>query len=289
MINHQHNIRLYRGMVCLLTVFLLLLPAIATAGGLKALIVSGINRDPEQIRDKDRAAMRLRSLLVEELGVPENDVTLLAAPDSLVSDPDGVSTAEAIQQAVRLLAIGGDEKTRYLIYYVGQANLVDKQLRLNLPGPDITHVELTAWLKPFPASRTVVVLDCPGAGTAAKPMQEHGHLLIFGARSDQPHSTSFSNYFIPALCNPEADFDGNEYTSLLESFQWAVQQVDERYREGGYMKNETALIEDDGDGVPSQFPWNYAQSGKDGERAAMFFLEEDGPTELETENGGDEQ
>ena len=33
-----------------------------------------------------------------------------------------------------------------------------------------------------------------------------------------------------------------------------------------------ALLEDDGDGIPSQSPWEYEQQGKDGAVAAEFYL-----------------
>ncbi len=44
------------------------------------------------------------------------------------------------------------------------------------------------------------------------------------------------------------------------------------YEQEKCYKSENALLEDDGDGVPSQQPWFFAQSGKDVARVARFYF-----------------
>ena len=72
--------------------------------------------------------------------------------------------------------------------------------------------------------------------------------------------------------NPAGDFDNDGRTSLLESFQMAAEEIDALYRDQELLKGETPLLEDDNDGEPSQSPWRFATSGKDGKLAAACFL-----------------
>jgi hypothetical protein len=75
---------------------------------------------------------------------------------------------------------------------------------------------------------------------------------------------------IPFLRRHSGDADGR--LSLLEAFQTTCRELDAYYEQEKCYKSENALLEDDGDGVPSQQPWFFAQSGKDGARAARFYF-----------------
>ena len=54
----------------------------------------------------------------------------------------------------------------------------------------------------------------------------------------------------------------------------AAKQLDDFYREKDLLKTETPLLEDDGNGVPSQQPWRFKEKGSDGRVASQFFLAE---------------
>ncbi|MCC6486518.1 MAG: hypothetical protein IT364_03390, partial [Candidatus Hydrogenedentes bacterium] len=128
-------------------------------------------------------------------------------------------------------------------------------------------------LAPLHPGLMVVILDCPGAGTAAKPLAAPNRVLVLSSRSDQPTSTRFSDYFVPALEDPESDIDGDGSVTVLEVFQRTAQQIDSLFREQSLLKSENALLEDNGDGVPSQQPWNFAEEHNDGAVASTLRLE----------------
>jgi hypothetical protein len=155
---------------------------------------------------------------------------------------------------------------------VGQANVVVETLRLNLPGKDITHKELGKWINRIKASSMLVVLDCPGAGLSAKAIKGEGRIVVCGSRDDQRYSTRFSRYFVPALVDIKSDSDGDSRVSLLEAFTRASRQVDDFYRKQKLLTTETPVLEDNGDGVPSQQPWKYEEDEKDGLAASNFFF-----------------
>lgn len=239
---------------------------------LHVVLVGGINKDPEEIRSKDRAMLRLSRYFADTVGVPAERLNVLAARGSYVTTATGESTADGVRATLAQLAdLSGED--RLVVYYTGQANLVGDSLRLNLPGPDLTHTELADALAPLHPGLMVVILDCPGAGTAAKPLAAPNRVLVLSARSDQPTSTRFSDYFVTALEDPESDIDGDGSVTVLEVFQRTAQQIDSLFREQSLLKSENALLEDNGDGVPSQQPWNFAEEHNDGAVASTLRLE----------------
>ncbi|MCC6487975.1 MAG: hypothetical protein IT364_10790, partial [Candidatus Hydrogenedentes bacterium] len=165
------------------------------AGRLHVVLVGGVNKDPEEVRSKDRAMLRLSRYFADTVGVPAERLHVLAAKDSYVTTATGESTAEGVRATLGQLSSLSAED-RLIVYYTGQANLVGDSLRLNLPGPDLTHTELTEALAPLHPGLMVLILDCPGAGMAAKPLAAPNRVLVLSARSDQPTSTRFSDYFV---------------------------------------------------------------------------------------------
>jgi len=246
------------------------------------LVVKGIIKDPEAQEANDRAVEELREFFLKTAGLPDDQVTVLASGDSATGRQYGESTAENLQQTLKVLAGSIGPADRFVFYYVGQANVVVRDLRFNLPGPDVTHEELGEWIGPVEAAEVLIVLDCPGAGLAVPGVSGEGRIVVCGSRPDQPYATRFSEHFIPALADPESDENGDGRASVLEAFTRACGQLDELDRQEGVLNTETPLLEDDGDGIPSERPWQYEEEKRDGEEAAGFFLVDAQP------EGGDE-
>lgn len=164
-----------------------------------------------------------------------------------------------------------------------------EKLRFNLPGPDMTHEDLGRWINEALAGAEdgsgdpvdpnvdlgdhIIVIDCPGAGMVLKGSSRAGRIIICGSRSDQPYSTRFSDFFVPALSEPLNDINTDGGISVLEAFQAAVREIDDMYLRHSLMKTENALLEDNGDGDPSQQPWRFVRVGNDGRAASSSFLE----------------
>lgn len=266
------KLRFYTAIALLLLLLLSGLgTTIAEASERHVLLVGGINGDPDQLRDKSQSISRLHRYFSEIAKVPASHLTVLTGPDSLVHHLGGTSTRDAIDQELSAIASQVGPGDDVIFYYVGQANMVNEKLRLNLPGPDLTHEELAEALAPLQPARMLIVLDCPGAGLATKALTGPNRIFIAGARSDQPHSTRFSQFFSVALGDPSSDLDGDGHVSLLEAFQIAAQEIDAIYRDQRLMKNETPLLEDDNDAEPSQAPWRFSSTGKDGRHAADYL------------------
>lgn len=209
----------------------------------------------------------------DRLGVDSEAVQILCDRESPVFDPNVIAcTRNNVRETLAGIASSDRAIDRFVFYYSGQANRAGKTLRLNVRGRDIVHEELAQWLGAIEARRKLIVLDCPCAGLAIKGLADPNSIIVCSARGDQYDSPRFSEYFVPALTQwkPDDDADGN--LSLLDVFQKTCRDLDAYYASENCYKSENALLEDDGDGVASQQPWLFAQSGKDGAKAAQFYF-----------------
>jgi len=236
------------------------------------LITSGINKNSKERMAKDRAVMGLRHFILDNAKVESDRLSVLIDNESSVRKDSIVSTAGNLKKQIDRFSAEVDTRDRFIFYYMGQANIVSDTLRLNLPGPDITHKQLTEWINGIKASSILIVLDCPGAGLAVTALTGQNRIIICAGTADQHYSTQFSEYFVPALTDESSDADNDGRISLLEAFTSASRSVDEFYRRQALLTTETPVLEDNADGIPSRQPWRYMQNKKDGLMASKLFL-----------------
>ena len=247
-------------------------PKSKESGKTYVLIVGGINKDSKERLAKDRAAANLSRFFLDIAGVLPERLSILVDSKSTARKGSGISTAGNLKERIDRFAASVNPEDRFIFYYTGQANVVSDTLRLNLPGPDITHKQLAELINSIKASSMLIVLDCPGAGLAVKAVAGKGRIVIGACTAEQHYSTKFSEYFVPALVDEGSDTDGNGRISLLEAFTSACRAVDDFYRLGSLLTTETPVLEDNADGTASPQPWKYEQNKTDGLAASRFFL-----------------
>jgi hypothetical protein len=236
------------------------------------LIVSGINKDLKDHMAKSRAVAGLYRFFLNNAGVAHQRLRVLVGNESTALKDSGISTAESLKEQMDKLSASVNPRDRFIFYYTGQANVVSETLRLNLTGPDVTHKQLSGWINGIKASSMLIVLDCPCAGLAVKALTGQGRIIIAAGTAEQPYSTKFSEYFVPALIDKNSDTNGDGRISLLEAFTSASKGIDEFYRLQSLLTTETPVLEDNADGSASRQPWRYEQDRTDGLDASRFFL-----------------
>ena len=236
------------------------------------LIISGVNKSSKDRLSKDRAVIDLRRYFLDNAAVVSDQLSVLVDRKSSVRKDSIVSTADNLKKQIDRFSAAVNTNDRFIFYYIGQANIVSDTLRLNLPGPDITHTQLAEWINGIKASSMLIVLDCPGAGLAVTDFTGQNRIIIGACTADQHYNTCFSEYFVPALLDERSDTDEDGRISLLEAFTSASRSVDEFYRLQALLTTETPVLEDNADGIPSRQPWRYMQDKMDGLSASKFFL-----------------
>lgn len=253
----------------MLTLVLLLNPLLCADTFL--LIVEGISKDVDEIQSKSRCVMQLQKIAKHKLHIPRKNLIVLNYNGSLVAKADGLATAATLEKNLHALSEKIRSTDRFIFYYLGQANAVKGNLRLNLPGPDITPEQLAPWIDAIKTPNMLLILDCPNAGIAVKPLARPDRIILAASRADQPYSPRFCEYVIPAITDPQSDRNRDGKISLLETLQQTARRLDQFYHDCQQAKHENFLLEDDGDGVPSQQPWLHHENKADGLKASKFF------------------
>ncbi len=235
-----------------------------------ALVINGLNKDLEDKLSRDRAVRSLREYLLTTARIDPARLIVLDA-----NDTNAPSTRDNIAKTMSTFASATGPQDRLLLYYTGQANKVMGELRLNLPGADATHGEVAGWMNRSRAGEQLVVLDCPGAGLAAKTLAGPGRIILCATAETQVYSPRFGRHFVRALAQAETDADADGRVSVLEAFTAAAREIEQWYRDREVLPTETPCLEDNGDGLPSERPWRHAVESVDGLAASMFFLAQD--------------
>ena len=157
----------------------------------------------------------MQGFFLKETKLKPEQLRILTADSLSANDSSKNSSAENLRRNIASLSKKIRPNDIFVFYYAGQANVVGEQLRLNLPGEDITLQQLAEWLKGPKASSALIVLDCPGAGLAAKRITAPGRIVLCSCKAEQHYSTQFSRFFIPALTDPQSDTDYDSKVSVL--------------------------------------------------------------------------
>lgn len=211
-----------------------------------------------------------------------------------VGDPASEETTDR-KQFEALLAAEPTESTGALwLVLIGHGTFDGETAKFNLRGSDVSARELGQWLASL--KRPVAVIN--GASASApfvNRLSAPGRVVITATKSGYEHNYArFGEYISRAIADPAADLDKDEQTSLLEAFLSASGRVAEFYEQEGRLATETALLDDNGDGLGTPAEWfrgtravRRAKDGAslDGVWAGQFHLirsreEQDLPAEL---------
>ncbi len=236
-----------------------------------ALLIGGISKDTADKSAKAKSVAGVQDFLRNNLEIDSERLCVLKADNSLAANT-ATSTAENIHNAIKNFASIIKPDDRFIFYYIGQANVIGENLRINLPGDDVTPEQLASWIKEIQTSSVLIIFDCPGSGLAAKAMSGQGRVIIGSCTTEQHYTTRFSEYFIPALTDSQTDMNEDGKISILEAFTTTFKKIDDWYRQEKLLTTEAPVLEDNGDGQPSKEPWRYKLDNTDGQIAAEFFL-----------------
>jgi hypothetical protein len=195
-----------------------------------------------------------------------------------LADPGG-GDRDALRQ--RLAQVAGNAESPLWLVLIGHGTFDGKTARFNLRGPDFTAQELAEWLGPL--KRPLAVIHCgSSSGAFLAPLSELGRVVITATRSGHEiNYARFGDYLSAAIADPQADFDKDGQTSLLEAYLSASRQTAEFYATQSRLATEHALLDDNGDGLGTPADWfrgvratKTAKSGAahDGRRAHQWHL-----------------
>lgn len=136
----------------------------------------------------------------------------------------------------------------FVLVLIGHGAFDGVEYKFNLPGPDITAVELASLLNRIPAGRQLVVNATSSSGACIEAMKAPHRVVVTATKSGtERNATVFARYWVEALREPAADADKNEVVSALEAYRYAEQKTKRFYEAQKRLATEhPQLVDPDG-------------------------------------------
>jgi hypothetical protein len=184
------------------------------------------------------------------------DKAVKAAPDSKA---DTLYGPEATREAIRgvFARIGKEAKPAdaLVVMLIGHGTFDGSDYKINLPGPDLSAIELASLLDRMPPTRQLVVNMTSASGGGVDALKKEGRVVISATKTGtEKNATVFARYWAEALHDPAADADKNETVSALEAFKYADMKTALFYTLQKRIATEHPMLEDTGKGEAVRAP-----------------------------------
>jgi hypothetical protein len=184
------------------------------------------------------------------------DKALKAAPDSKVDTLYGpAATRDAIRAAFNRIAKEAKLQDALVVMLIGHGTFDGTDYKINLPGPDLSAIELASLLDRVPSTRQLVVNMTSSSGGSIDALRKENRVIVTATKTGtEKNATVFARYWVEALNDPAADTDKNETVSALEAFRYADQKTTRFYETQKRIATEHAMLEDTGKGEGVRAP-----------------------------------
>jgi hypothetical protein len=180
------------------------------------------------------------------------------------------ATKANLQKALAEAARDAKPTDAFVLMMIGHGSFDSYDYKLNLPGPDITGVELGALLDRIGCTRQLVVNMTSASGGSRAALEKANRVVITATKTGgEKNATVFARFWVEALRDPAADTDKNETVSALEAFTYAETKTAQFYETQKRLATEHPILEDTGQGDGQRKP---SPENGEGLKAAQFAL-----------------
>ena len=148
-------------------------------------------------------------------------------PEARVETLSGTSaTRQHIREMLGRVAAQSHPEDAFALLLIGHGTFDGTDYKFNLPGPDLTAVDLASLLNRIPARRQLVVNMTSASGASLAALARKNRIVITATRSgNEKNATVFARYWVDALGDPAADSDKNGTISALEAYRYAERKT----------------------------------------------------------------
>jgi len=241
----------------------LLLAAVCGGAALHAatfyVTVAGLGGEPDYEQRFTSQAQEIDKLLHASNG--DAKVTTLYGPQA---------TKAAVQNALAQVAREAKPNDAFVLMLIGHGSFDGYDYKLNLPGPDLSGIDLGAMLDRIGSTRQLVVNMTSASGGSRASLEKANRVVITATKSgNEKNATVFARFWVEALRDPSADVDKNESVSALEAFTYATSKTAQFYETQKRLATEHPILEDTGQGDGEHKP---SPENGEGLKAAQFAL-----------------
>ncbi len=241
---------------------ILLLAASLLPGATFYVTVAGLGGEPEYEQRFAAQAQEIDKLV--RAGNPDAKVQTLYGPQA---------TKAQLQSALSAIAKEAKPSDALVLMLIGHGSFDGVDYKMNLPGPDLSAVELGALLDRIPASHQLVVNMTSASGGSRAVLEKPNRAIITATKSgSEKNATIFTRYWVEALRDPTADTDKNETVSALEAFIYAEQKTSQFYETQKRLATEHPMLEDTGQSDGTRKPSPENGEGRVASQIALLHL-----------------
>jgi hypothetical protein len=184
------------------------------------------------------------------------DKALKSTTDAKVDTLYGpAATREAIRGVFSRIAKEAKPQDALVVMLIGHGTFDGVDYKINLPGPDLSAIELASLLDRVPSTRQLVVNMTSCSGGSIDALRKDTRVIVTATKTGtEKNATVFARYWVEALNDPAADTDKNETVSALEAFRYADQKTARFYETQKRIATEHAMLEDTGKGEGVRAP-----------------------------------
>lgn len=236
------------------------------------LIVSGLGGEPKFSARFRTLSESLATVAVKRFGIPDSEVVWLGE-DSVSRAPHfgGQSTKVNVERAIARMAQHSRAGDQEMIVLIGHGSGEGDDSRISLPGPDPSAADFARMLARFPTQKVAFVDLTSASGDMLPALAAQNRVIITATKSAfERNESHFAEFFVQALTGDVADVDKDGRVSLLEAFQYAVNETKRLYDTETKLQTEHAQLDDAGNKIGTNEP-----DGRTGEGmlARRFFLD----------------
>ena len=179
-----------------------------------------------------------------------------AGPDAKVQTLYGADATKArIQSLLGDIAHQAQAGDSLVVMLIGHGTFDGSDYKFNLPGPDLSAVELATLLDKIPAQRQLVVNMTSASGGSRAVLEKANRAVITATKTGtERNATIFARYWVEALRDSSADTDKNGVISALEAFRYAQEKTANFYDTQKRLATEHPILEDTGKGRRNEKP-----------------------------------
>jgi len=199
------------------------------------------------------------------------DKSLKGAPDSTAVTLFGADATRArIQATLKDFGSKAKKDDALVVMLMGHGTFDGSEYKFNIPGPDLSAIELASMLDKVPATRQLVVNMTSASGGSLAALERQNRVVICATKSGtEKNATIFARYWVEALRDPAADTDKNDSITALEAYRYAEKKTSSFYTTQKRLATEHSVLEDTGKGDAVRDP--NAENGQ-GLVASRFVL-----------------
>ena len=165
------------------------------------------------------------------------------------------ATKVKIREALAAIAQQAKPEDSVVVFLIGHGSFDGQDYKINIPGPDLSGLELAALLDRVPAQKQLVVNTTSSGGASLALLQKVNRVIVSATKSGtERNAPLFARFWVEALRDPAADSDKNEVVSALEAYRYADQKTTQYFERAKRLATEHALLEDTGKGEGARAP-----------------------------------